>query len=291
MPKAFVDMPDRRRLTGAALLAALLGVLALPIHAAVAATPSSHGYWWRLQTGTGPRLPAPPFVPEGGLWVANDSSGQQAISALRYRAPSGVEIRRLDLKVAQNSGQGALMLACSAREAWTAVQAGEWDTRPATRCDVAFVRGVLNGDIWSFDVRGLGRSGTLDVVILPPPGLQATFSVAFERPDASTVVTQTLPGSPSPSEDGTPTQRGPRSSPSVLGTKTTAPGSPPASQPQPQPSPGSPSSSANGSRPPLASGPTGDSGSPGRPLLLAVATVLAIGALTARVLLPHRARL
>lgn len=283
-------MLPRRRLAGAAVLAALLGMLAMPAPAAFGAAPSAHGYWWRLQTGTGPPLPAPPFVPDEGLWVANDNSGQQAISALRYLAPNGVEIRRLDLKVAQSNGQGALMLTCSARERWQPVQAGEWDTRPATRCDVAFVRGTLSGSVWSFDVRGLGRSGTLDVVILPPPGLQETFSISFERPDASTVVTQRLPGSPSPTASGneeTPTPDGGPASPRVLGTRTTPPGLPSASQPQPQPSPGSPSSSAG--NPPLAAGlPPEGSDSSARPWLFGVAIVLAAGILGAWTMIPRR---
>jgi hypothetical protein len=282
-------MLGRRRLAGAAVLAALLALQAWPVPLAAAATPDAQGYWWRLQTGAGPRLPAPPFVPAGGLWVANDNSGQQAISALRYRAPAGMEIRRLDLTVAQSSGQGALMLACSARDPWKAEEAGAWSARPATRCDVAFVRGVLSRGVWSFDVRGLGRSGSLDVVILPPPGLQETFSISFQRPDASTVVTQQLPGSPSPSTsaDGSPAPRGPRASPSVLGTKTTPPGSPSASQPLPQPSPGSPSSSA-GASPPLASGPPGDPAA-SRSAPIGIAIALAVAVLGARVAIPRRA--
>ena len=269
-------MLPRRRLAGAAVLAALLAMLLVPMPRAVAATPSAHGYWWRLQPGSGPVLPPPPFVPNGGLWVANDASGQQAVSAVRYRAPRGVEIRRLDLRVAQSSGQGALMLACAAREAWTAVQAGRWDQRPATRCDVAFVRGTLSRGIWSFDVRGLGRSGTLDVVILPPPGLNATFSIAFERPDVSTVVTQRLPGSPSPTSVATdeeiPTPNGrPRATPSVLGTKTTPPGSPSAVLP-----PGSPLSSPSTSSPGLVAAPFRSPGDWRRLAVTAIAGGLAL---------------
>jgi hypothetical protein len=286
-------MRPRRRLTGAAVLAALLGLLLAPMPSAQAAVPSEHAYWWRLQTGNGPALRPPPFVPDGGLWVSNDAIGQQAISAVRYTAPRGTEIRRLDLRVAQSTGSGALMLACAARDDWDSVQAGRWNTRPATRCDVAFVRGTASGGVWSFDVRGLGRSGTLDVVILPPPGLNESFSVAFQRPDASTVVTEQLPGSPSPTTSATnggggttsPTGR-PRATPSVLGTQTTQPGSPTVSQPVP--SFGSPSGSVDGG--PRALAPSPEGRRPGRGWLYGVAAVLAMSVLGARAFLPRYRR-
>jgi hypothetical protein len=191
-------MHVRRGLAGAAVLAALLAV---PVSSVSAATPSAHGYWWRLQTGTGPALPKPPTVPPGGMWVSSNASGQQALSAVRYRAPSGVEIRRLVLRVADSSGQGAVVLACPAGAGWKPAEAGAWSARPTTSCDVAFVNGVRSPDgaLWSFDVRGLARSGTLDVVILPPPDARSVFSISFAAPDSSSIVTQRLPGSPTPS--------------------------------------------------------------------------------------------
>jgi hypothetical protein len=233
-------MGTRRRLAGAAILAALLVVPALP---ASAAAPSAHGYWWRLQTGSGPALPKPPMVPSDGMWVSANASGQQALSAVRYRAPAGVEIRSLVLKVSASSGSGAVVLACPAGSRWSPAEAGVWSTRPDSACDVAFVKGVPSEDAtsWSFDVRGLARSGTLDVVILPPPpvpGASDTFSISFDPPDSSSVVTQRLPGSPSPSSagsaDGSARPGSVSPIPRVLGSKT----SPPVG-----PQPGSPSGS------------------------------------------------
>jgi hypothetical protein len=199
-------MRVRRGLAGAAILAALLA--SFPFGAASAATPSAHGYWWRLQTGSGPTLPPPAIVPSGGLWAAQDASGQQAVSAVRYRAPSGVQIRRLTLAVWQSSGSGAVLLACPASTTWSPAEAGAWASRPGTSCDVAFVKGVASSDgsSWSFDVRGLARSGTLNVVIMPPPDLSATFSISFQPPGSSSVETERLPGSPSPSTSSSASQ-------------------------------------------------------------------------------------
>lgn len=184
----------------AVILAALFALLVSPV-TAQAATPDARGYWWRLQSGSGARLPPPPVVPSGGLWVASDPSGQQALSALRYRAPPNTEIRSVVLRVARSSGSGAVILACPARSAWTPAEAGTWSARPVSACDIAFVRGVRSGDesTWSFDVRGLARTGTLDVVILPPPDAAATFSISFEPPDSSTVAVRRFDSSPSPS--------------------------------------------------------------------------------------------
>jgi hypothetical protein len=275
------EMVALRRLvvaaTGVALSLALAGP---PAHAAA---PSAYGYWWRLQTGSGPSLPPPPVVPSGGLWVAVDVSGQQAVSAVRFKAARGDEIRSLVLTVARSSGQGAVMLACPARSSWQAVEAGDWATRPQTACDVAFVKGVASADgsSWSFDVRGLARSGTLDVVILPPPDATSTFSVAFDRPSSASIVTRSSPGSPSPPGGGTSPPGSPSSTPSarVLADKTTSPTSSPS---EPSPSSGSPS---NGFLP-NALEPFAHAGRAVWPLVVAV--LLALGVLGGRALISRR---
>ncbi|TMK21300.1 MAG: hypothetical protein E6G68_03590 [Actinobacteria bacterium] len=229
-------------------------LLVLPAVHARAASPSATGYWWRLQKGSGSPLPPPPFVPNGGLWAATDPNGQMAISAMRYRAASGEAIRTVVLDVAQSSGRGALLLACPARSAWRPVQAGAWSEKPTPACNVAFVNGVVSGDgkTWSFDVRGLARTGTLDIVILPPADASSTFSIAFDAPDRNSIVTERFPGSPSPSASPSPSNRrspSPAGSPSsrhgpspittVLAEKTTPPAT--TSGTTPEPTAGSPS--------------------------------------------------
>lgn len=284
-------MHVRRRLSGAAVLAAFLVALAVP---ASAATPNAHGYWWRLQK-SGPALPKPPVVPSDGLWVASDASGQLAVSAVRYRAPSGVEIRSLVLRVARSSGQGAVVLACPAGARWQPAEAGAWSERPKTSCDVAFVKGVgsADGSSWSFDVRGLARSGTLDVVILPPPDVRDTFSISFEQPSSSSIVTQRLPGSPSPSSSAS-AEESPHAArvtqpTRVLGAQTTPPVAPlPSASPQgysPMPPPVSAPTGL------LAGGDLEDTS--GRGTVIGVAAglaILALAGLAGRALLQHSQR-
>jgi hypothetical protein len=271
-----------RRLVVAATGAALFVSLAGP--AASAAAPSSYGYWWRLQTGNGPPLPPPPIVPPGGVWVAADPadpSGQQAVSALRYKASSGDEIRGLVLTVARSSGQGAVLLACPARTSWKPVEAGAWNTRPQSACDVAFVKGVESGGAWSFDVRGLARTGTLDIVILPPPDVKTTFSIAFDKPGAASIQTRRSPSTPSsPGSSSSPSSSPTSLAPTrVLGEKTTPPASIPS---EPSPSSGSPS----GSFLPRALAPLERAGRAVWPVVVAVALVLAV--FSGRALLKRR---
>ena len=245
-----------------AIGAALLVALAAP--PAGAAAPGAHGYWWRLQSGSGSPLPPPPFVPHDGLWVASNGStkqqgsSQMSVSAVLYQASPYEEIRSLVLTVHSSSGSGAVLLACPASTSWKPAEGGPWDQRPQSACDVAFVKGVRSADgkTWSFDVRGLARSGTLDAVILPPADASTTFSVAFDPPGASSVVTHRFPGSPSPSpgspsptgRPSTPGSSAPQPVPSVLAQKTTRPAAPGS---EPLPSADSPSADAT----PLASAP------------------------------------
>jgi hypothetical protein len=216
-----MTLPARSPRTGRGAAAtsalAFLLLLCLTGGAARAAAPQARGYWWRLQTGVGPALPPPPNVPAGGLWVAGDARGQHAISALRYVAKPQEEISTLVLRVASSSGGPPVLLACEARSAWHSVEAGAWPDRPESACDAGFANGTTSGDgaAWSFDVRGLARGGTLDVVVLSPPDLGTVFSVGFAPPGPDTIVTRPVIGSPSPTSSsptpsgpGTPSPRG-----------------------------------------------------------------------------------
>lgn len=209
---------------------------------ATAAAPQAHGYWWRLENG-GANLPAPPNVPARGLWVSNDGAGQHAISAVRYRSASGIEIEELVLTIADERGPAPVLLACSARSSWSSVDAGAWDDRPASSCDVAFSRGDRRGDRIHFDLRGLARSGELDVVVLAPPDLGSAFSIAFQAPGPEAIVTrapgQSPSASPSPSRRAAP--RTPSLASSVLTTRQTTPSATPSvSDPTQQPAASSP---------------------------------------------------
>jgi hypothetical protein len=281
--------PTIAAMRAAALCGVMFALLGAP--AASAAAPTARGYWWRLQTGSGPHLPPPPVVPAGGIWVAGDPSGQQSISAVRYTAPKSAEVRDLVLTVSRSSGSGAVLLACPSRSAWKPAEAGSWSARPQYACGVAFVKGVESADkgSWRFDVRGLARSGTLDVAILSPPDLNATFSIAFEQPGSSSIVTQPFPGSPSPSPSA-PASPAPSSTPlgrrvtpitSVLAETTKRPASPRAGS---QPSPDAPSSSAW----PRAIGPVAHAGRAVWPV--SVAALLVVAVLAGRAVLGPRMR-
>ena len=243
-------MTPLRRLAVAVVGAALVVIPAGPVRAA---SPSALGYWWRLQSASKP-LPPPPFVPQGGLWVSTDIRGQMSVSALRYKAPAGQQIAQVSLHVAQTSGNSPVVLACPAKSTWTPVEAGAWSKRPTPGCDSAFVSGKASSDgsSWSFDVRGLARSGTLDIVLLPPADASTTYSVAFDPPSRSSIVTEPVPGSPTPSTSPS-TRPSPSPSPSrrsgkptpittVLAEKTAKPVAPATNSPQatsiPAPTPG-----------------------------------------------------
>lgn len=274
-------MSPLRRLAVAVAGAAMVVLPAGPVHAA---SPSALGYWWRLQSASKP-LPAPPFVPRGGLWVGTDVRGPLAVSAMRYTAPAGQQITTVVLHVAQSSGAAPVILACPAKSSWTPVQAGAWSSRPTPGCDSASVSGKAStdGSSWSFDVRGLARTGTLNVVIMPPGDASSPFSVAFDPPDKSSVVTQPLPGSPTPSTSPStrpsssprPTSRSGKPTPltTVLAEKTTQPvvssGGSPVPTSAPAPTPGQTVLAF----PPVALPPYRS------PLLMAVALFLPIGVL------------
>lgn len=195
---------------GRHLRRALGGVIAvLPILAGPgvgAETPQAHGYWWRLHTDAA-NISPPPIVPDNGLWVSNDGTGQHAVSAVRYAAPTGSEIDSLVLSVAEETGSTPVLLACPARGTWRAAEGGTWSERPASACDVAFARGDRRGETLVFDVRGLARNGVLDVVILAPADVGTAFSISFSRPGADSVVTRARGSSPPPGSSPPSSQR------------------------------------------------------------------------------------
>jgi hypothetical protein len=233
----------------------------------------------------GPKLPHPNNVPDRGLWVSTDSNGANAISAIKYTAPPRTEIRTLILTVFQSSGTGAIIEACPTASPWKQAEAGVWSQRPTPRCGSASVNGVRSpdGSKWTFDVRGLGRTGSLNIVLLPPGDASTNFSVSFQAPSSSSIVTHALAGSPSPSSSPPPPKKGggggftPFPTPSLSGFPTVAP------SPSPFPTSyvfGSPTPDESpyilaGPVPPSGSGPRG-AGWAG--LLFAVPTVLLVGA-------------
>lgn len=138
-------------------------------------------------------LPPPASVPEGGLYVANDSVGPVAISALRF-AVGQVGESRLTLRFADGGAGGGLpIVACPLLEGFQAVSNGAWRDRPAHDCERAMSRGTINADgSMSFVLAESFQQGgeqTLDIVLLPEPANGTPFSSPFEAvaPDALAV--------------------------------------------------------------------------------------------------------
>ena len=179
VPKSAHSAPQVRvGLLTVVLVAALAGT-------AHAAAPDAHGYWWRLPLGA-----ASP-APDGGLWVAADPTGPQAVSALRFRAPEGEEPASLVLDVDGSDGMTPAIVACPAASAWEPADgAGAWDDAPEADCEAGQADGVPDEEAgtWTFPLGALAVDRAVDVVLVPAEG-SGTFSVTFAPPDDGTVVT------------------------------------------------------------------------------------------------------
>lgn len=135
-----------------------------------------------------------PTVPEGGLWVANDSTGPSALSALRYRGDIGTA--ELTLRFAPGSTTPGPVVVCPALSEFEAGPSQAWPDRPAHDCQRLQLSGRLNIDgtgllftiPQSFSAFG---ERTLDIVVLPSPSSGDVFSLYFEKPGPdSLTVTQ-----------------------------------------------------------------------------------------------------
>ncbi len=214
------------------------GICIVLLSSAVAARPAvaaveteEHGYWWRSQTGVGPALPAPKFVPSGGLWVARDPAGDQAVSALRFRLAAGDRAETLTLDLGDTVGAPDVV-ACPAAGTgvWAKAEAGGWDGRPRGDCQAGSVAPTVaaGGRRWTFSITAFQRDGIIDVVLLPRPGSSGSFSVTFPPPTAASLALAAPPGA-APAETA-PTDPVP----------PPAPTSPAADQPAPAVSPPAP---------------------------------------------------
>ena len=188
---------------------AVAAVLAIPgATAAHAESADATGWWWRAQTGQGPSLPAPPNVPEDGLFVMSDPSGEQAIAAVAVQRPDAV-VTGLTFEVSGRRGTLQLV-ACPAKATWEPAVAGPWPERPPPDCERAAVEGVVaeDGGTVTFPLNGsgLGEDGAIDVVISGAPG--ATFSAVLTAPEGGPIATKPAApttGSPSaPASGGAP---------------------------------------------------------------------------------------
>jgi hypothetical protein len=181
-------------------------------------------------------VPPPASVPEGGLYVANDTFGPVAIAAVRF--PVGeVGAAILTLQFADGAGGAALpIVACPLLEGFQAVTNGAWRDRPAHDCARASVSGTLGSDgSMAFQLSerfSTPGQQTLDVVILPALGDGSPFSAPFQAVDAGAL--DVLGGAAPRPPVGSP------SSPPVAGRSPSPAGAPvPGRAPSAAPRPGS----------------------------------------------------
>ncbi len=137
----------------------------------------------------GPGTPNP-TVPDGGLWVANDSTGASAVSALRFRGDIGAA--RLILTFAPGSTTAGPLVACPVLSEWTAGPEGAWRDRPAHDCDRLSLSGRVTSDATGVEFnipQGFQPFGerVFDILILPSPVSGDVFSVYFQKPDENSL--------------------------------------------------------------------------------------------------------
>jgi hypothetical protein len=182
----------RRLAGGTSALAMALFVAVVVAAPSQAARSTGHGYWWRLQSTLGPALRAP-GVPEGGLWVMADPSGDQAVSALRITPEPGETITALTLTVAETVGTPTIAV-CPSAGTWTPVDGGDWEERPEADCAARRAQVTIDeAGTATVPLAFLG-GGPVDVVLVPEP--DAFFSVSFESPATGTIAVANGPAAP-----------------------------------------------------------------------------------------------
>lgn len=193
---------------------ATLLVLFIAGAGASADAPESYGWWWKAQQAPGFVLPAPPYVPAGGLYVANDPTGPTAVSALRF-TQAGTGGATLKLAAAQGSANAIAdqVVACPLAAPFDASEAGAWAFVPQGDCETTAVAGVADADLatvtWKLTGAFEASEGTWSMVLTPAPGSLLPFQIAFNPPNA-TALTTTAPGGAATSDapDAPPARAG-----------------------------------------------------------------------------------
>ena len=188
-----------------ALAVALIG----NVGAAGADGPSTQlvarGWWWRAQESSLPvAVPAPPNVQPGQLEVQGNPADPKgtAYAAVRFAVNADHSATTLTLQVGDNGdtgGSSAVVLACRTGSAWTAADAGKWESAP-TVDDKACVNGLRSSDgkSWTFAVKPLQVGGVVDVASIPgvdpTTTTTSTFSLVFNQPANDSLASE--PGAP-----------------------------------------------------------------------------------------------
>jgi hypothetical protein len=189
----------RRGLAATIVIGAVLG-WAFP---AWAQPPTAYGWWWKGQPDQSVKVPPPPSVPSGGMYVASDISGPSAVAALRFVIDSSVVPEKVKLVTADVKGSPAFMM-CVTAPTWTADLGGPYARAPVADCAGGKVAGSVAGSDVTFSVGGLVHGGQLSVIVLPAPdaaGANPIFQVAFAPPDPNTLTVVAAPPPPATSSE------------------------------------------------------------------------------------------
>ena len=185
-------------------LGVALGALVLTVQPARAQAPDAQGWWWIGGTPVGL---APPYVPADGLYVANNPSGPEAVSAVRFVLAGGGGAGTLTLVLAGDARGTPMVGLCRLTTDWQPVQGGALSAAPACDVNGPTVQGTFasDGKSVSFPVGALARDGRLDVGIVPgrdASGASPTFQAAFAKPTDSALTAAASSGDVSGADGG-----------------------------------------------------------------------------------------
>jgi hypothetical protein len=184
----------RRR---AIALLGLLFLLSLVAGDARADAPFAQGWWWAPNDAALPATPpavptitiplSPPDVPEGGLYVATNPTGMEAMAALLYVIPDGAKATALTLAVAGTPTGTPKIQLCPTTSAWAQAQAGAWGSRPQYACAPDAPVGTLaaDGTSMTWPLTTLSAAQAFDVALVPVISTDPTAStsrITFAKP-------------------------------------------------------------------------------------------------------------
>lgn len=185
---------NRRIQATLSVVPAALLLVGLLSSAAAAAPPKAQGWWWAEQAAIGAPapgpalLPAPPWVPSDGLYVASRADGADAMSALLFSLPASQAPATLVLRIHSLFGSPIVGL-CPISGTWAPAENGSWADRPSFSCATHAV-GALSPDGTSlvFNLpQAIARAGQINLALVPglePGGSYGTYYVSFNKPDA-----------------------------------------------------------------------------------------------------------
>ena len=179
-------------------LALLVAVFALSmiVGDARADAPFAQGWWWAPNDSavqTPPAVPmvtvplSPPDVPEGGLYLATNPTGMEAMAALLYVIPEGAKATALTLEVSGTPAGEPKIQLCPTQSAWAQAHGGSWGAKPAYVCAPDAPVGTLSADglTMTWALGALGENQSVDLALVPVVSTDVTASttrITFAKP-------------------------------------------------------------------------------------------------------------